>query len=38
MANRIANCSYFLGGAIFRWHLFDEAAGIDVGVDAAQGG
>jgi hypothetical protein len=30
--------SIFLGGAIQRWHLFDEAAGIDVGVDAANGG
>jgi hypothetical protein len=31
-------CSYFLGGSILRWHLFDEAAGIDVGVDADHGG
>jgi hypothetical protein len=31
-------CPCFLGGAILRWHLFDEAAGIDVGVDSANGG
>ena len=30
--------SYFLGGATMRWHLFDEAAGIDQGVDSQYGG
>jgi len=29
---------YFFQGSIYRWHLFDEANGIDVGVDSQYGG
>jgi prepilin-type N-terminal cleavage/methylation domain-containing protein len=34
----IYHCTYYLGGATLRWHLLDEANGIDAGVNAAEGG